>query len=124
MADVRWLKNSFIIFFSQLAIVGLISSIFYLTIDNITGTSVILGGLIYCVPVLLAGIFMSRASNTSAMLVFVKASLGTLYKVIITICLFIYVFKNIPINISVFLIAYATAFVTQCVMSYVLHKSN
>jgi F0F1-type ATP synthase assembly protein I len=87
-----------------------------------TAVSVVSGGLIYCVPALFAGVFMSRASDKSAMLVLFKAYLGTIYKIGITVCLFIYVFKNIPINISVFLIAYTMMFVTQCVMSYVLHK--
>ena len=124
MADVNWLKSSFIIFFSQLIIIGLFSIFFYFTQDTITVVSVVLGGLIYCVPALFAGVFMSRASDESAMLVLFKAYLGTIYKIGITICLFIYVFKNIPIHISVFLIAYAFIFVTQCIMSYVVHKSN
>ena len=124
MADVKWLKSSFIIFFSQLVIIGIFSFLFYFTQDKITVISVILGGLIYCVPALFAGVFMSRTSDESAMLVIFKAYLGSIYKIGITICLFIYVFKNIPIQISVFLIAYAFMYVTQCVMSYVVHKSN
>jgi len=106
VADVNWLKSSFIIFFSQLIIIGLFSIFFYFTQDTITVVSVVLGGLIYCVPALFAGVFMSRASDESAMLVLFKAYLGTIYKIGITICLFIYVFENI------------------CIMSYVVHKSN
>ncbi|MCW8995289.1 MAG: ATP synthase subunit I, partial [Psychromonas sp.] len=119
MADQRWLKSVFIIFFGQLVMIGLFSLFFYYTKDKITGISVISGGLVYCVPTLFAGVFMSRASNKSAALVLSKAYLGTLYKMIITIALFVYVFKNIPINIVVFFVAYAMTFVTQCVMSYV-----
>jgi F0F1-type ATP synthase assembly protein I len=122
MSDMQWLKSLSLIFFSQLVVIGLFSLFLYYIKDELTVLSFSLGGLVYCVPALFAGLFMSRASNTSAALVVFKAYLGTLYKVIITVCLFVYVFKNIPIDISVFLIAYATAYVTQCVMSYVLHK--
>ena len=124
MADVRWLKSSLIIFFSQLVVIGLFSFFFYFTQDKIIVNSVILGGLIYCVPALFACVFMSRASDKSAMLVLFKAYLGSIYKIGITIILFIYVFKNIPINVSVFFSAYAIIFVTQCVMSFVIHKSH
>ena len=122
MADMQWLKSLSLIFCSQLVIIGLFSLFFYYTKDELSVVSFSLGGLVHCVPALFAGLFMSRASNTSAAIVVFKAYLGTLYKVIITVCLFVYVFKSIPINISVFLIAYAAAYVTQCVMSYVLHK--
>jgi F0F1-type ATP synthase assembly protein I len=122
--DVRWLKNTFVIFFSQIVIIGFFSFFFYFTKDKITGVSVITGGLTYCVPTLFAGIFMSRASDKSAPLALLKGYLGELYKIIITICLFIYIFKNIPIEISIFLIAYGLMFVMQSVMSFVVNKSN
>jgi hypothetical protein len=122
--DVEWLKGVIIIFFGQLIIIGLFSLFFYHTKDEIIGHSIISGGLVYCVPALFAGLFMSRASDKSAVLVFTKACIGSLYKIGITICLFIYVFKNIPIDISIFLIAYSLTFVTQSIMSYILHKSN
>jgi F0F1-type ATP synthase assembly protein I len=122
MSDIQWLKSLSLIFFSQLVVIGLCSLFFYYTKDKLTVVSFSLGGLVYCVPALFAGLFVSRASNRSAALVVFKAYLGTLYKIIITVCLFVYVFKNIPIDISVFLIAYAVAYVTQCIMSYVLHK--
>ena len=122
--DMQWLKSIFIIFFGQLIIIGLFSLFFYYTKDEITGHSVISGGLVYCVPAFFAGLFMSRASDKSAMLVLSKAYLGTLYKIGITIFLFIYVFKNIPIIISVFLAAYIISFVMQSIMSYILYKSN
>jgi F0F1-type ATP synthase assembly protein I len=122
MSDMQWLKSLSLIFFGQLVIIGLCSLFFYYTKDELSVVSFSLGGLVYCIPALFAGLFMSRASNRSAALVVFKAYLGTLYKLIITVCLFVYVFKNIPINISVFLIAYAVAYVTQCIMSYVLHK--
>lgn len=124
MSDVRWLKNIFVIFFGQLLIIGLFSLFLYYTQDRITTVSVISGGLVYCVPAFFAGVFMSRTSDKSALLVLSKAYLGTLYKMIITIFLFIYVFKNMQIDISMFLIAYTMTFVMQCIMSYVLHKSN
>jgi F0F1-type ATP synthase assembly protein I len=124
ISDMRWLKSLFIIFFAQLIIAGLFALLFYYAKDKMTGLSVILGGLVYCVPALLAGLFMSRASNKSAVLVLVKAYLGTLYKMIVSICLFIYIFKNIPINSGAFFSAYAITFVTQYIMSYVLHKRN
>ena len=123
-SDVRWLKSLFIIFFGQLIILGLFSLFFYYTKDKMAGFSVILGGLVYCVPTLLASLFMSRASNKSAVLVVTKAYIGTLYKMIVSICLFIYVFQNIPINIGVFFTAYTITFVAQYVMSCVLHKRN
>ena len=122
--DMRWLKSVTFIFFGQLVIIGLFSLLFYYTKDEIIGHSIISGGLVYCVPAFFAGLFMSRASDKSAMLVFTKACVGTLYKIGITICLFIYVFKNIQIDISIFLIAYSLTFVTQSAMSYILHKSN
>ena len=122
--DVKWLKSIFIIFFGQLIIIGVVSLFFYYTKDEMTGLSVVSGGLVYCVPAFLAGLFMSRTSDQSAMLVVSKAYVGSLYKVGITIMLFIYVFKNMPINISLFLAAYVFTFVTQSVMSYILHKSN
>jgi len=122
--DVRWLKDTSIIFFSQLVIIGFFSLVFYFAKDKTTAYSVVSGGLVYCVPTFIAGIFMSRASDTSATLALSKAYMGSLYKIIITVGLFIYVFKNLPIYIGVFLITYAATFVMQCAMSYVVHKSN
>jgi ATP synthase protein I len=123
-SDGQWLKNVFVIFFGQLISLGLFSLFFYYTKDKTTGLSVILGGLVYCVPTLLASLFMSKASNKSAVLVVTKAYIGTLYKLIVSICLFIYVFKNIPINAGVFFTAYTITLATQYVMSCVLHKRN
>ncbi|TEW53217.1 ATP synthase subunit I [Psychromonas sp. RZ22] len=117
-------KNLFIIFIVQSIFVGIFALFFYLTKGETAGMSAVLGGLVYCVPALFASLFMSRASNASATLILAKAYLGTFYKIIISIALFIYVFKNIPITIGVFLTAYAIAFITQYVMSYVLHKRN
>jgi len=123
-SDVQWLKNLFIIFFGQLISLGLFSLFFYYTKDKTTGISVILGGLVYCVPALLANLFMIREGNKSAVLVVTKAYIGTLYKLIISIFLFIYVFQNIPVNIGVFFAAYTLTIVAQYVMSCVLHKRN
>lgn len=123
-SDVQWLKNLFIIFFGQLISLGLFSLFFYYTKDKTTGLSVILGGLVYCVPALLANLFMIREGNKSAVLVVTKAYIGTLYKLIISIFLFIYVFQNIPVNIGIFFAAYTLTFVAQYVMSCVLHKRN
>ena len=124
MLDKHWVKSIFVIFFAQITFVGLFALFFYHQKDETAGLSVVLGGLIYCVPALLTNLFMNRASNTSAALVLVKVYLGTIYKVIVSICLFIYVFKNIPINIGFFLTTYALAFVTQYIKSYVLHTRN
>jgi len=122
--DIRWLKIITLMFFSQSIIIGIFAVFLYYTINEITGNSVASGGLAYCVPTFFAGLLMSRTSNKSAVYVLTKAYFGTFYKIAITICLFIYVFKNIPIDISVFLGAYLIAFVTQSAMSYFLHKSN
>lgn len=124
MSDKHWLKSILLTFLGQMVVVGLFSLFFYQTKSEVAGLSAILGGLVYSVPTLLANLFMNRVSNTSAMLVLAKAYLGTFYKLIVSICLFIYVFKNIPISIGVFLTAYILAFVTQYALSYILHKSN
>jgi len=121
---MRWLRIISFMFFSQSIIIGLFALFFYYTIDEIAGNSVVSGGLVYCVPAFFAGLFVSRTSNKSAVSVLTKAYIGSLYKIGITIFLFIYVFKNIPINISVFLAAYLITFVAQSTMSYFLHKSN
>lgn len=124
MSDKHWLKSILLTFLGQMMVVGLFSLFFYQTKSEVAGLSAILGGLVYSVPTLLAGLFMNRVNNSSAMLVLAKAYLGTLYKLIVSICLFIYVFKNIPISIGVFLTAYMLSFVTQYALSYVLHESN
>jgi len=124
MVDKQWLKSLFIIFFAQIVFIGLLALFFYYTKGEMAGHSAVLGGLVYCIPALLSGLFMSRASNTSAALVLAKAYLGIIYKVIITICLFVYVFEYIPIIIWVFLTAYFMAFVIQYITSYVLYKHN
>ena len=124
MFDKHWVKSVFIIFLAQIMFVGIFSLFFYQLKGNTAGLSAVLGGLIYCVPSLLSNLFMNRASNTSAAQILVKVYLGAIYKLIVSICLFIYVFKNIPIIIGVFLTAYAMAFVTQYIMSYVLHTRN
>jgi len=67
---------------------------------------------------------MARAKYASATLILAKAYLGMFYKIIITIILFIYIFKNIDIHSAVFLSAYAVAFITQYIVSYVLYKRN
>lgn len=124
MLDKHWLKSLFIIFLVQILFVVLFALVLYYTKGKMASTSVILGGLVYCVPALLSGWFMSKASNTSAALVLVKAYLGTVYKMIITICLFIFVFKHVPISIGLFLSAYLLAFAAQYITSYVLYKHN
>lgn len=79
------------------------------------------------VPTLLANLFMNRVNTTSATLVLAKAYLGTLYKLIVSIVLFIYVFENIEdikVNAGIFFSGYVIAFVTQYALSFFLHKSN
>ena len=124
ISDAGWVKNLSLIFFGQLVIIGLFSLLFYYTKDKTTSISVVSGGLIYCVPALIAGLFMSRSSDKSAELVVAKAFLGTLYKIVITVFLFIYVFKHVEIDIVFFLSAYTMTFIAQYVISYVLYKSN
>lgn len=124
MVDKHWLKSLFIIFLVQIVFVSLLALFFYYIRGEMAGYSAVLGGLVYCVPALISGLFMSRASDTSAALVVAKAYLGTIYKMIITICLFIYVFEYIPIVIWIFLKAYILAFVAQYITSYVLYKHN
>ena len=116
-------KISFL-FFSQVVFTVLFSLSFYFIKGDIAGLSAVLGGLVYCVPAALASIFMSRADKVSAVLILAKAYLGMFYKTVMTIVLFIYIFKNVPINIGVFLSAYTVGYVTQYIMSYVLNKHN
>lgn len=118
------LKKISFLFFSQIIFTALFSLFFYLNKGDIAGLSAVLGGLVYCVPAALASIFMSRADNASAVLILAKAYLGMFYKIIISIILFIYIFKNIPIIIGIFLTAYAFGFIMQYIMSYVLNKHN
>lgn len=124
MSDGYYLKNLFIIFFYQIVFVGLFALFFYLQKDDAAGESAALGGLVYCVPALLSGLFMARANNASATLILAKAYLGTFYKIIISVILFIYIFKNVDVHLGVFLSAYTVAFVTQYIVSYVLYKRN
>ncbi|AGH79981.1 F0F1 ATP synthase subunit I [Psychromonas sp. CNPT3] len=121
MSDEHCVKKMLLIFFSQLVFIGFFSLFFYLTKDNTAGLSVVLGGLVYCVPAVLTSLFISRADNASAMLIIAKAYLGMFYKTMISIALFIYIFKHIPISIALFLTAYAATFITQYIMSYVLY---
>ena len=122
MSDEHGTKKIILIFFSQIVFVGFFSLFFYITKDNTAGLSVVLGGLVYCVPAVLASLFMSRADNASAMLIIAKAYLGMLYKTIISIALFIYIFTHVPISIALFLTTYAATFITQYIMSYVLYN--
>lgn len=124
MSNEYNIKKIFVVFFIQIVFIGLLSLFFYFMKGNTAGLSVGLGGLVYCVPAVFAGLFMSRANNTSATLILAKAYLGVFYKVIISIALFIYIFKNISISIGMFLTAYTSAFIIQYIMSYVLHKRN
>lgn len=124
MQDKQWLKNLFIIFLSQIVFTSLLALFFYYAKGKIAGISAVLGGLVYCVPALLSGLFMSRASDTSATLVLAKVYLGTIYKMVVTICLFIYVFENMSISIWIFFTAYLATFVTQYIMSCVLYRRN
>jgi len=124
MFDDNWLKSSFFIFLGQLLIVGLFSLSFYYLKSELFGFSALLGGLVCCGPLLLANAFMGKASKTSAHLVLAKVYIGMAYKIIISICLFIYIFKYMDIEIVPFAITYVATYVAQYAMSYILHNRN
>ena len=125
MNEINGKKSYLIIFLTQLLITLVLSTAFYFTIENKDiALSVFLGGLVYCGPSLFANFFMERASNKSAQQIVAKAYLGTLYKTIITICLFVYVYQHAHIDIAYFVVGYLVSYLVQYAMSYVLHYRN
>ncbi|MBL4828851.1 MAG: ATP synthase subunit I [Aliivibrio sp.] len=124
MLNNSWAKGSFVAFLCQIIIVIVFAMFLYHTRGEIAGISAILGGLVYCGPTLLANLFMSKSSDNLATAVVAKAYLGTIYKMAVSICLFIYIFKYISINIAIFLAAYVIALLTQYATSYVFLNRN
>jgi F0F1-type ATP synthase assembly protein I len=124
MFDDNWLKSSLIIFLSQLVATGLFALSFYYVKSELFGFSALLGGLVCCGPLLLANAFMGRASNTSAHLVLAKVYIAVIYKMVISICLFVYIFKYMNIEGVAFAVTYVATYVTQYAMSYILHNRN
>ncbi len=124
MLNNGWLKGSIVAFLCQLIIVTFFASFLYHTQGEIAGISAILGGLVYCGPMLLANLFMSKSSDTSAKAVVARAYLGTIYKMAVSVCLFIYIFKYMSINIAIFIAAYVITLLTQYATSYVFLNRN
>ncbi|MCK5819638.1 MAG: ATP synthase subunit I [Psychromonas sp.] len=114
MLKERWNKRIFTLFFSQLFILLILASFFYLFAKNENvAFSLFLGGIVYSGPSLLAYFLMGRTTNELPQKIIQKAYFSVFYKIIITIILFIFIYKYIPIAIAFFIVGFLVGYIVQ-----------
>jgi F0F1-type ATP synthase assembly protein I len=112
----KWFLLSF---FWQLAFFILTATILNYLLDERSGYSALLGGLAYCLPTLLANIYMHKPSNDDERMVVGRAYISNVYKLIMTAGILVFVFKEVDIRAGVFIACYCLAAVVQFVTSFV-----
>ncbi len=122
MLEESWNKRILILFFSQLLFLLILASFFYLFEKNEKiAFSFFLGGMVSCGPSLFANFIMGKVNSEVVQNIIKKAYLSSLYKTIITILLFIYIYKKIAIVFVFFLLGFFVVYLVQYVMSYFLN---
>lgn len=122
MSALSYSKLVFITVMSQFIIVSIIAIFCYSTKDNVAGLSVIWGGIVYCVPYLFAGVYLHNSRGLTAGGVVLKAQIAYVAKLLISIFMFVYVFKYLTVDYAVFFMAYIGSLLIQYTMSFVLCK--
>lgn len=121
MLKESWNKRILILFFSQLFILLILTVFFYLFENNEKiSLSFFLGGVVYCGPSLFANFMMGREKRNSAQKIIKKAYLSSLYKTIISIILFIYIYKKIAIVLCFFMLGFLVVYFVQYFVQYVV----
>lgn len=114
MLKESWNKRIFTLFFSQLFILLLLASFFYLFAKNENvAFSLFLGGVVYAGPSFFAYFLMGITTNELPQNIIQKAYLSVLYKIIITIILFVFIYEYIPIIIVFFIVGFLVGYIVQ-----------
>lgn len=96
-----------------------------LHVDNeVAAWSVIFGGMVYCLPNWLVGLYLNKPGADSAAKVVMKAYIGFVYKLLVSVALFVYIFKFKQVHLLTFFLGYIAAYAVQCMLSFGINKRN
>lgn len=113
-------KWFFLSFIGQIGVFIVISAIVFYFLGEKSSLSALLGGIAYIVPTLLANIYMHKpVMNEVPSFTVGRAYMGNIYKLIITVGIIVFVFKEIDIRANVFIVCYCIASLVNVVMSFV-----
>jgi F0F1-type ATP synthase assembly protein I len=112
----KWYMLSF---FWQITFFSISAAIVNYALGEKSGMSTFLGGLTYCVPTLLANIYMHSGRDTgNEFSVVGRAFISNVYKLVMTAGVLVFIFKKVDISAGVFVVFYCIGSVVQFVTSF------